>query len=184
MRPSWWDSARSGECLPRRSAGLRHPGAPSLRLSWTRSVGKAQHCPCGTRPRPRRRPTRPAPQQVARSSRSATSLGPAGRSLRTEAFQALPSASRMRGIPCLRHRPQPALLRSLRFPCEQNGSSAALNKEHPCNLTGPEGPRKESVPVPNIPGGLAVSIVGIVNGAINGIAPQVLVFLRSLGVPV
>jgi len=38
--------------------------------------------------------------------------------------------------------------------------------------------------VPNIPGGLAVSIVGIVNGAINGIAPQVLVFLRSLGVPV
>ena len=36
--------------------------------------------------------------------------------------------------------------------------------------------------MPNIPGGLAVSVVGIVNGAINGIAPQVFVFLRSLGV--
>ncbi|MDX6705193.1 MAG: hypothetical protein QOI48_1039 [Solirubrobacteraceae bacterium] len=40
------------------------------------------------------------------------------------------------------------------------------------------------VPVPQIPGGLAVSIVGIVNGAINGIFPQVLVLLRSLGIPV
>jgi len=29
-----------------------------------------------------------------------------------------------------------------------------------------------------------VSIVGIVNGAINGIFPQVLVFLRSIGAPV
>ena len=38
--------------------------------------------------------------------------------------------------------------------------------------------------MPNIPGGLAVSAVGILNGAINGIAPQQLVFLRSLGVPV
>jgi hypothetical protein len=38
--------------------------------------------------------------------------------------------------------------------------------------------------MPNIPGGLAVSVVGIINGAINGIAPQVFVFLRSLGVPV
>jgi len=38
--------------------------------------------------------------------------------------------------------------------------------------------------MPNIPGGLAVSVVGIVNGAINGIAPQLLMFLRSLGVPV
>ena len=37
--------------------------------------------------------------------------------------------------------------------------------------------------MPNIPGGLAVSVVGIINGAINGIAPQVLL-LRSLGVPV
>jgi hypothetical protein len=35
--------------------------------------------------------------------------------------------------------------------------------------------------VPQIPGGLVVSIVGIINGAINGIAPQVLVFLHSLG---
>ncbi|MEA2230542.1 MAG: hypothetical protein QOD83_358 [Solirubrobacteraceae bacterium] len=40
------------------------------------------------------------------------------------------------------------------------------------------------LPVPQIPGGLAVSIVGIVNGAINGIFPQVLVLLRSLGIPV
>jgi hypothetical protein len=39
-------------------------------------------------------------------------------------------------------------------------------------------------PVPQVPGGLAVSIVGIVNGAINGIFPQVLVLLRSLGIPV
>ncbi|MCW3037805.1 MAG: hypothetical protein JWM17_3117 [Actinobacteria bacterium] len=38
--------------------------------------------------------------------------------------------------------------------------------------------------IPNIPGGLAVSVVGILNGAINGIAPQLLVLLRSLGVPV
>jgi hypothetical protein len=38
--------------------------------------------------------------------------------------------------------------------------------------------------VPQIPGGLAVSIVGIVNGAINGIFPQLLVLLRSLGIPV
>jgi hypothetical protein len=40
------------------------------------------------------------------------------------------------------------------------------------------------LPVPQIPGGLAVSIVGIVNGAINGIFPQLLVLLRSLGIPV
>jgi hypothetical protein len=40
------------------------------------------------------------------------------------------------------------------------------------------------LPVPQIPGGLAVSIVGIINGAINGIFPQVLVLLRSLGIPV
>jgi hypothetical protein len=38
--------------------------------------------------------------------------------------------------------------------------------------------------MPNIPGGLVVSVVGIVNGAINGIGPQVLAVLRSLGVPV
>jgi hypothetical protein len=38
--------------------------------------------------------------------------------------------------------------------------------------------------MPQVPGGLAVSIVGIINGAINAIGPQVLVFLRSLGVPV
>jgi len=44
-------------------------------------------------------------------------------------------------------------------------------------------PKIGSVPMPNIPGGLAVSVVGIINGAINGIAPQVLL-LRSLGVPV
>jgi uncharacterized membrane protein YbjE (DUF340 family) len=39
-------------------------------------------------------------------------------------------------------------------------------------------------PVIQIPGGLAVSVVGIVNGAINAIVPQVLVLLRSLGIPV
>jgi len=33
----------------------------------------------------------------------------------------------------------------------------------------------------NIPGGLVVSIVGIINGAINGIAPQLLALLASLG---
>ncbi len=35
--------------------------------------------------------------------------------------------------------------------------------------------------MPNIPGGLVVSIVGIINGAINGIAPQLLTLLASLG---
>jgi hypothetical protein len=40
--------------------------------------------------------------------------------------------------------------------------------------------------IPNfqIPGGLAVSVVGIINGAINAIEPQVLVLLRTLGIPV
>jgi hypothetical protein len=38
--------------------------------------------------------------------------------------------------------------------------------------------------IPQLPGGIVVSIVGIINGAINGIAPQVLVLLRSLGLPV
>ena len=37
------------------------------------------------------------------------------------------------------------------------------------------------LPVPQIPGGLVVSIVGIINGAINGIAPQVLALLATLG---
>ena len=36
---------------------------------------------------------------------------------------------------------------------------------------------------PQIPGGLAVSLVGIINGAINGIFPQLLVLLHSLGLP-
>jgi hypothetical protein len=40
------------------------------------------------------------------------------------------------------------------------------------------------VPVVQLPGGLAVSVVGIVNGAINAVVPQVLVLLRSLGIPV
>jgi hypothetical protein len=38
--------------------------------------------------------------------------------------------------------------------------------------------------MPNVPGGIVVSIVGIVNGAINAIAPLVLSLLRSLGLPV
>jgi hypothetical protein len=38
--------------------------------------------------------------------------------------------------------------------------------------------------MPNIPGGLVVSIVGIINGAINGILPQVYALLHSLGIPV
>jgi hypothetical protein len=46
------------------------------------------------------------------------------------------------------------------------------------------GPQKEKIPMPNIPGGFVVSVVGIINGAINGIAPQVLAFLSSLGVAV
>jgi hypothetical protein len=37
------------------------------------------------------------------------------------------------------------------------------------------------LPVPQIPGGLAVSIVGIINGAINAIAPQVFALLHMLG---
>ncbi len=40
------------------------------------------------------------------------------------------------------------------------------------------------MPVIQIPGGLVVSIVGIVNGAINAITPQLLVLLRTLGIPV
>jgi hypothetical protein len=36
--------------------------------------------------------------------------------------------------------------------------------------------------VPNIPGGLVVSIVGILNGAINAIAPQVFALLAALGI--
>lgn len=40
------------------------------------------------------------------------------------------------------------------------------------------------MPIPQIPGGTVVSIVGIINGAINGVAPQLLVLLRSLGIPV
>jgi hypothetical protein len=40
------------------------------------------------------------------------------------------------------------------------------------------------MPIPQIPGGIVVSIVGIINGALNGIAPQLGVLLRSLGLPV
>jgi hypothetical protein len=35
---------------------------------------------------------------------------------------------------------------------------------------------------PQIPGGLAVSLVGIINGAINGIFPQLSALLTSLGI--
>lgn len=38
--------------------------------------------------------------------------------------------------------------------------------------------------MPNVPGGLVVSIVGILNGAINGVVPQVYALLRSLGLPI
>ena len=38
--------------------------------------------------------------------------------------------------------------------------------------------------MPQIPGGLVVSLVGIINGAINGILPQLLAILRSVGAPV
>jgi hypothetical protein len=34
--------------------------------------------------------------------------------------------------------------------------------------------------VPQIPGGLVVSLVGIINGAINGIVPQLYALLSSL----
>jgi hypothetical protein len=37
------------------------------------------------------------------------------------------------------------------------------------------------LPVPQIPGGLAVSIVGIINGVINAIAPQVYALLHTIG---
>jgi hypothetical protein len=36
--------------------------------------------------------------------------------------------------------------------------------------------------VPQIPGGLVVSLVGIINGAINGIVPQLYALLSSLGI--
>ena len=36
---------------------------------------------------------------------------------------------------------------------------------------------------PQIPGGTASSIVDIINGAINAIAPQVLALLSMLGLP-
>jgi hypothetical protein len=36
---------------------------------------------------------------------------------------------------------------------------------------------------PQLPGGIVSSIVGIINGAINAVAPQVLALLRSLGLP-
>lgn len=36
--------------------------------------------------------------------------------------------------------------------------------------------------LPNLPGGLAVSLVGILNGAINAIGPQVLALLAALGI--
>jgi len=35
---------------------------------------------------------------------------------------------------------------------------------------------------PQIPGGLMVSLVGILNGAINAIFPQVLALLATLGI--
>lgn len=37
-------------------------------------------------------------------------------------------------------------------------------------------------PLPNVPGGLAVSLVGIINGAINAIGPQLFALLSSLGI--
>jgi hypothetical protein len=40
------------------------------------------------------------------------------------------------------------------------------------------------IPTPQIPGGLAVSLVGILNGALNAIAPQVLAILHTLGIPI
>jgi hypothetical protein len=36
--------------------------------------------------------------------------------------------------------------------------------------------------LPNLPGGLAVSLVGILNGAINAIGPQVFALLAALGI--
>jgi hypothetical protein len=38
------------------------------------------------------------------------------------------------------------------------------------------------MPLPNISGGLVASLVGIINGAINAIGPQVLALLAALGV--
>ena len=44
-------------------------------------------------------------------------------------------------------------------------------------------PEKKAVPmIPNVPGGLAVSLVGILNGAINAIVPQVYAVLAALGI--
>lgn len=37
------------------------------------------------------------------------------------------------------------------------------------------------MPLPQIPGGLVVSLVGILNGAINAVFPQVLALLAMLG---
>ena len=49
------------------------------------------------------------------------------------------------------------------------------------NSAGPES-EVVHVAIPQIPGGLMVSLVGIINGAINAIAPQVLALLATLGV--
>jgi hypothetical protein len=37
-------------------------------------------------------------------------------------------------------------------------------------------------PIPQIPGGIVVSIVGIINGAINAIVPQLNALLSALGI--
>jgi hypothetical protein len=68
-----------------------HPGASSLRLSWTRSRGKAEPCPCGTSggPAEDRKPTkRWAAKQGAKGQAAELPPGPGGEP--TEAFQALP----------------------------------------------------------------------------------------------
>ncbi|MDX6681205.1 MAG: hypothetical protein QOG94_1244 [Solirubrobacteraceae bacterium] len=40
------------------------------------------------------------------------------------------------------------------------------------------------MPLPNVPGGLAASLVGIANGVINAIGPQLAALLALLGIPV
>ena len=70
-------------------------------------------------------------------------------------------------------------LRVSRCYCRVLGRAATNSRRGP-----PERDVILMLPVPQIDGGLVVAIVGILNGAINGIAPLVLPLLRGLGLPV
>ena len=132
--------------------------------------------------------------------RSGISLGPGGRiPFALKPSRLFPSSPRKRGIPWVfpsSAASSPLSLASSPGPptaslpsCPRSSAPSVSPSELNCSKRGrhelsPGAPQKERIRMPNIPGGLVVSVVGIINGAINGIAPQVLVFLRSLGAPV